>query len=153
MATRWLTPEERQAWLALTGMLTKLPTALDAGMAKHAGLTYFEYMVLAMLAEESGGTLRMSTLAERTHGSLSRLSHVVRRLEKQGLVQRVGALEDRRATNAILSPEGRQRVEMAAPAHVAYVRDIVIDGISEDDLRTVIRVGEGILERLDGAPS
>lgn len=152
MATRWLTPEERQAWITLTGMLNKLPTALDAEMAKQAGLTYFEYMVLAMLAEESEGTLRMSVLAERTHGSLSRLSHVVRRLEKQGLVTRVGAPEDRRATNAILSPEGRQRVERAAPAHVAYVRDIVIDGIPAADLRTLIRVGEGILERLDTTP-
>src|SRR5690606_35320721 len=94
MSTRWLTPEEQRAWVALTGMLIKLPTALDAAMAKEAGLTFFEYMVLAMLAEEDDGTLRMSTLAERTNGSLSRLSHVVRRLEKQDLVERVGAPED-----------------------------------------------------------
>lgn len=149
MATQWLTPEERRAWVALTGLLIKLPTALDAEMAKETGLTYFEYMVLGMLAEEPDGTLRMSVLADRTHGSLSRLSHVVRRLEKQGLVDRVGAPEDRRATNAIVTAEGRRRVERAAPGHVTYVRETVMDGIAEDDLTTLIRIGEEILERLD----
>ena len=148
---QWLNTEEREAWVALTSLLTKLPTALDAAMAKVAGLTFFEYMVLAMLAEEEDGTLRMSILAERTSGSLSRLSHVVRRLEQQGLVRRKGAPEDRRATNAILTKAGRTRVEKAAPAHVAYVRDVVIDGATADELRTLARVSQGVLERLEEA--
>lgn len=151
MATQGLTTEEREAWITLTGLLIKLPTALDAAMSKEAGLTFFEYMVLAMLAEEDDGTLRMSALAERTSGSLSRLSHVVRRLEKQELVRREGAPEDRRATNAILTEAGRARVEQAAPAHVNYVRDIVIDGNSADDLRSLARVSHGVLDRLDAA--
>lgn len=146
---RWLDDNEREAWEALTGLLIKLPTALDGAMAKEAGLTYFEYLVLSMLAEEADGTLRMSVLAERTNGSLSRLSHVVRRLEKQGLVRREGAPEDRRATNAILSDEGRQRVEQALPAHARYVRDVVIDGASASDLSSLARIGQGILERLE----
>ena len=149
MATQWLTPEERQAWSALTGMLIKLPTALDAAMAKESGLTFFEYMVLAMLSEEDDGTLRMSILAERTNGSLSRLSHVVRRLEQQGLVERVGAPEDRRATNATLTSEGRSRVEAAAPGHVRFVREVVIDGHTLEELHTFARFGEGVLERLE----
>lgn len=151
MATRELTSDERRAWVALTGLLIKLPTALDADMARTSGLTFFEYTVLATLAEERTGTLRMSALAERTQGTLSRLSHVVRRLERQGMVQRVTAPEDRRATNAILTAEGRRRVESARPAHTAYVRETVIDGISRDDLLTLTRVHEGILARLDAA--
>ncbi|WP_206673626.1 MarR family winged helix-turn-helix transcriptional regulator [Pseudactinotalea terrae] len=146
---QWLTEDEREAWVALTGLLIKLPTALDAAMAKAAGLTYFEYLVLAMLAEEGDGRLRMSILAERTNGSLSRLSHVVRRLEKQDLVRREGAPEDRRATNAILTGSGRHLVEQAAPAHARYVRDIVIDGTSASDLSSLARVGQGILDRLE----
>lgn len=153
MTTRWLTPEERQAWVALTGLLIKLPTALDSAMAKTAGLTFFEYMVLAMLSEEDEGTLRMSNLAERTNGSLSRLSHVVRRLEKQGLVRREGAPEDRRATNAVLTEEGRRRVSTAAPDHVRFVRDVVIDGNTPEELRTLAHVGEAVLERLETVTS
>ncbi|GAB2609172.1 MarR family winged helix-turn-helix transcriptional regulator [Pseudactinotalea suaedae] len=149
MATQWLTPEERQAWAALTGLLIKLPTALDAAMARESGFTFFEYRVLSMLAEEADGTLRMSTLADRTNGSLSRLSHVVRRLEDQGMVRREGAPEDRRATNAILTEEGRRRVEATAPGHVDFVRDLVIDGATPDELETFARFGEGVLDRLE----
>lgn len=149
MATELLTPEERQAWAALTGLLIKLPTALDAAMAKESGFTFFEYRVLAMLAEEADGTLRMSGLAERTDGSLSRLSHVVQRLEKQGMVRRQGAPEDRRVTNAILTDEGRRRVEATAPGHVSFVRDLVIDGSTPDELETFARFGEAVLERLE----
>ena len=149
MATQLLTPEERQAWAALTGLLIKLPTALDAAMAKESGLTFFEYRVLSMLAEEAHGMLRMSSLAERTDGSLSRLSHVVRRLEKDGMVRREGAPEDRRATNAILTIAGRRRVEATAPGHVSFVRDLVIDGATRDELEMFARFGEGVLDRLE----
>lgn len=148
--TQWLTADERQTWLTLTGMLTKLPAALDAQLTKDAGLTFFEYMVLAMLAEAPDRTLRMSALAERTSGSLSRLSHVVRRLENQGLVRREGAAEDRRATNAILTDEGLLRVEAAAPAHVEYARSLVIDVADDADLATLGRVSERILVQLAG---
>ena len=151
MSKHTLTSQQRRAWLTLTGMLTKLPTALDAEMANEADLTFFEYMVLSTLAEEPDGVLKMSILAERTNGSLSRLSHVVRRLENQGLVERHGSPQDRRVTNAVLTPAGRQRVEAAAPGHVRYVRDLVIDGTSEDDLEVFERVSAGILERLTSA--
>src|SRR5690625_266198 len=106
---QWLTADERSAWLALTGLLVRLPGALDNQLERDSHLSFFEYMVLAMLAEQEDQTLRMSALAELTNGSLSRLSHVVRRLENQGLVVRETCQEDRRATDAILTATGRER--------------------------------------------
>lgn len=147
--TQRLTPEERQSWLALTGMLTRLPAALDAQLTKDAGLTFFEYMVLATLAEEPDHTLRMSVLAARASGSLSRLSHVVRRLEAQGLVRREGVAEDRRATNAILTPEGASRVEAAAPRHLEFARSLVLDGVDGEDLDALGRLGSRVLAQLE----
>ncbi len=76
----WLDPTERAAWLALVGVLFRLPAALDAQMQRDAKLSHFEYLALAMLSETPGRTLRMSQLAVLTNGSLSRLSHVVARL-------------------------------------------------------------------------
>lgn len=145
--TPWLTREETAAWLALTALLTKLPGALDAQLLQDADLTFFEYMVLGMLAEDSG-RLRMTTLAERTNGSLSRLSHVARRLEKQGLIIREADPADGRATLAVLTEMGRARVEEAAPKHVLYARELVVDAASPEDLATFGRVGELIVERL-----
>lgn len=146
---QWLTPQEKAAWLALTALLTKLPGALDAQLGRESGLTFFEYMVLGMLAEADSGALRMSVLAELTNGSLSRLSHVGRRLEEQGLVRREPDPHDGRATRAILTDEGRQRVERAAPGHVAHARELVVDAASGEDLETFGRVGELIIKRLE----
>ena len=44
-----------------------------------------EYQVLAMLSNRPERTMRMSSLAEVTNASLSRLSHLVKRLEGRGL--------------------------------------------------------------------
>ncbi|MBZ2198681.1 MarR family winged helix-turn-helix transcriptional regulator [Occultella gossypii] len=145
---RWLSQEERSTWLALTGLITKLPGALDSQLTRDAGLSFYEYMVLAMLAESDDGVLRMSALAELTNGSLSRLSHVVQRLERQELVRRETCADDRRATNAILTDAGRTRVESAAPGHVQHARTLVVDAVSAEDLATFGRVGEAILDRV-----
>jgi DNA-binding MarR family transcriptional regulator len=50
--------------------------------------------------------MRMSSLAEVTNASLSRLSHLVKRLEQRGLVRREPDPTDGRFTNAILTDKG-----------------------------------------------
>src|SRR5215510_8376226 len=47
-----------------------------------------EYQVLAMLSESPDRTMRMSSLAEVTNASLSRLSRLVQRLEDREFVRR-----------------------------------------------------------------
>ncbi|MCF3668095.1 MarR family transcriptional regulator, partial [Salmonella enterica subsp. enterica serovar Weltevreden] len=77
-----------RAFLALMSMAMRLEPTLDAQLRRDAGLTHFEYSVLANLSEADGGTRRMSELAWLSSGSLPRLSQVVTRLEKRGLVRR-----------------------------------------------------------------
>ncbi len=125
----WLDADEREMWLGITGVLMRLPAALDAQLQQDAQLSYFEYLLLAMLSEQPSRTLQMSELASITHASLSRLSHVVRRLELRGLVTRSADDHDRRCTNATLTNEGMSLVETVAPLHVAEVRRLVIDAI------------------------
>jgi DNA-binding MarR family transcriptional regulator len=129
-APRWLTPDEHDAWIPLAGLLVKLPAALDAQLQRDAGLSHFEYMVLAGLSEAPGRTLRMSQLADLANGSLSRLSHVVTRLERRGWVRRESCPGDGRFTNAVLTDEGWAKVVATAPGHVAAVRALVIDAIA-----------------------
>ncbi|MEK8225412.1 MarR family transcriptional regulator [Oerskovia sp. M15] len=61
---------------------------LDAQLQRDAHLTHFEYLVLAMLSEAPDHTLRMTDLALKTNATLPRLSHVVKRLEGRGYVER-----------------------------------------------------------------
>jgi DNA-binding MarR family transcriptional regulator len=101
----------------------------------------------------------MTSLAAHTNATLARLSHVVSRLEKRGLVRREACAEDRRATNAILTPAGWSTVQAAAPGHVATVLANVIDPLTSADIADLDRITGRILEVLDpshimvGAPT
>src|SRR3954453_17231632 len=88
MEPKWLSPDEREAWLGLAAVLELLPGVLDAQLRRDADLTQFEYYVLAMLSEASERTMRMTELAATTNATLPRLSHVVRRLADRGLVDK-----------------------------------------------------------------
>lgn len=146
---RWLDARERAAWLSLAGLMVKLPAALDAQLQRDGGLSHFEYMVLAMLSEHSERRIRMSDLAAMTNGSLSRLSHVATRLERQGFLRREPCPEDGRCTNAALTDEGYAKVVATAPGHVATVRSLVIDAVSAGQLTELRTIGEAILARVD----
>ncbi len=74
---RWLDPDERQTWLSLASALIRLPSTLDAQLQRDAGISYFEYQVMAVLSEAPERTLRLSELAALTDGSLPRLSQAV----------------------------------------------------------------------------
>jgi DNA-binding MarR family transcriptional regulator len=63
-----------------------------------------------MLSESPHRTLRMTALAARANARLPRLSHVVRRLEERGLVERSACPQDACATNARLTDEGWNRL-------------------------------------------
>lgn len=149
----WLDADERAAWLSLNGLLFRLPSALDAQLERDAGLSNFEYLALAMLSEQPNRTLRMSQLAVLTNGSLSRLSHVAKRLERQGFIRREPSADDGRFINAVLTDEGMTKVVATAPGHVAHVRDLVIDALTPAQLASLREIGQRVLERIDpGSP-
>jgi DNA-binding MarR family transcriptional regulator len=148
---RWLTAEEMEAWLALAALIIKLPAALDAQLQRDSGITHFQYLVMANLSEAPGRTRRMSDLAELTNGSLSRLSHVMSRLEDRGWVRREPCPENGRFTNAILTCEGWNKVVATAPGHVETVRHLVIDALSVTQRRQLRDIGTILLARVEQA--
>lgn len=145
----WLDARERAAWLRLAAMVELLPGSLDAQLQRDAGLSRFEYYVLAMLSEAPARTLRMSALAQRTNATLPRLSHVVRRLEDRGLVERSRCAGDRRATNAQLTEAGWALVVDSAPGHVRNVRSQVLDALTSEQVDQLNDITEAILTRID----
>ena len=149
METGWLTEDEMAAWLRLVAVVELLPGVLDSQLRAEAGLTHFEYFVLAMLSEAPKRTLRMSALAAQTNSTPARLSHVVTRLEGRGLVERTSSPDDARATNARLTAKGWRKVRDAAPGHVANVRETVIEALTSEQVRQLAAITEAILGRLD----
>lgn len=148
-APRWLEGIEAQAWLQLIGVIIRLPAALDAQLQRDAGLSHFEYIVLVNLSNAEGHVLRMSQLAAHCHSSLSRLSHVVARLERRGWLRRDPSPHDGRATLATLTDDGFAKLASAAPGHVEAVRSFVVDALDRDQLAELAAIGSTILGRLD----
>lgn len=146
---RWLNPDERRAWLALVSINTLLPAALDTQLHAAGKVSLFDYNVMAMLSEAEGYFLPMSALAARTSASLSRLSHVVTKLEKRGWLERRPHPGDARVTTAHLTDEGMATLVNLAPGHVESVRTKFLDGLTEQDVADLARIGEKIVARLD----
>lgn len=151
MDTKWLTEDERAAWVRLVAVVELLPGVLDTQLRTDAGLTHFEYFALAMLSEAPDRTLRMTELARRSNATLPRLSHVVKRLEARELVERFPCEEDKRATNARLTDAGWRVVVAAAPGHVESVRRFVLDALTPEQVQQLHGIGDALLATLDPA--
>lgn len=146
---QWLTSQERQAWLALVFTSGVVPAAMDSQLLRDGKLSLFSYNVMAMLSEAPNRMLPMSELAARTSSSLSRLSHVVRKLQERGWIERRPSPEDARVTTACLTEDGMTTIKALAPEHVRTVRDLVFDGLDEQDVVDLERVGKKIIGRID----
>src|SRR5690242_7765345 len=145
---QWLTADELAVWRTFSIVLIRLPQELDAQLQRDAGISWFEYLVLAGLSEAPDRTMRMSRLAVLANGSLSRLSHVVKRLEKRGWVVRRPCPEDGRFTNATLTDEGWATVVATAPGHVATVRRFFVEALDPGALEQLGGSVDGLLAAL-----
>ena len=98
-----------------------------------------------MLSESPDGSLRMSDLADGVLSSRSRLTHQIRRMEAQGMVERrhVRRGRSRRARAASPTRAGDALAE-AAPTHVAGVRHNLVDLLTPQELDVLADVFEKV---------
>lgn len=144
---RWLTSKQSDAWIELAAVLVVLPAALDSQLQRDAGLSHFEYQVLALLSTAPDRTANMTELASRTNGSASRLSHVVGRLERRGWVTRAPDPGNGRFMRATLTEAGMDKLVEAAPGHVETVQWYVFDQLTPTDVQDLARIARKIKNR------
>jgi DNA-binding MarR family transcriptional regulator len=145
----WLSPEHLEPWMSLVALITVLPAHLDSQLTRDSNITHFDYVVMSMLAEAPDRTLRITELAARTNGTLSRMSHVLDRLEKRALVKRVVCPEDARAKNAVLTRDGLATWLASAPKHLEEVRRVVTENLSSEQLSQLLDINRTLLSKLD----
>src|SRR3954447_14493646 len=143
---RWLSDEQQQVWRRFVEVLVKVPAALEAQLQRDAGLTHMGYIVLFTLSERDDRRLAMSKLAKNVSSSLSRLSHVVARLEGRGWVRRERNREDGRVQIAVLTDEGYEKVVDTAPGHAEAVQQLVFDRLSPAQVRQLAKIAESLLQ-------
>jgi DNA-binding MarR family transcriptional regulator len=148
----WLTADQLAAWRGFMNLLQRLPTALEWQLQRNSQLSFIEYYVLALLSDQPGRRIRMSELAVLANSELSRLSHMVSRLEKRGFLCREPDPCDGRYTHAILTDAGYAYLAEAAPGHVRRVRELFIDVLDPEELQTLRRCSDKVIARIDSAP-
>ncbi len=76
----------------------------------------------------------MTHLARLAGTTTTRLSHAVTSLEQRGWVTRQPCPDDKRGQIAHLTDAGMDVLRAAAPGHVAEVRRLVFDHLTDDDV-------------------
>ena len=130
-------------YVVLTG---RLQAVMNRQLQQDHELSLADYTVLVALEERPG--CRISELGDRLGWEQSRLSHQLTRMRTRGLVERVGADDDRRAATVELTKQGAAALRVAAPQHAELVRAVVFDGMSAADLRALERWTSRVLDRL-----
>ncbi|MGH3957391.1 MarR family winged helix-turn-helix transcriptional regulator [Mycobacterium sp.] len=147
----WLDDDQQQAWRQVVGLLMTLPSALDSDLQRDAGLSMYEYLVLAALSESPDRTLQMNDLAYRANSSLSRLSHLISRLEKRGWVTKRPCENDRRASTVALTAAGAEMIRAAAPGHTHLVQELVIKPLSPVQLQQLGEAAAAVGQAIETA--
>jgi DNA-binding MarR family transcriptional regulator len=141
----WLDDDQQQAWRQVVSLFMTLPSAIDSDLQRNAGLSLYEYQVLAALSETPDGMLQMSDLAHQANSSLSRLSHVISRLEKRGWVTKRPCENDRRASTVVLTASGQKKIRGAAPGHAHLVQKLVIEPLGPAQLQRLAEAAATIV--------
>jgi DNA-binding MarR family transcriptional regulator len=136
-AVKWLDEDEMRAWHSFLAAGALIDRLVDAQLKEAVGLSHPQYEILVRLAEAPDGELRMTELAGTLLTSKSGLTYQVTQLEKAGLVERRSCPSDVRGVLAVLTEAGRQRLEQAAPGHVALVRELLIDVLTPGQLASL----------------
>jgi DNA-binding MarR family transcriptional regulator len=142
----YLTDAEFRAWHGSLLFTSSMTRALDEALSGAHGISVKEFDVLITLFNAPDGRLRMTELAERVVLSASGVTHLVTRLERDGLVQRIVDEGDRRSFFAELTPAGRQRLRDSRPTHNEVIREHLTRRVTPKQLDTLGALWEKILK-------
>jgi DNA-binding MarR family transcriptional regulator len=145
---RWLDEHEQRAWRGYLAMNAQLTARLHQRMQAEAGLSLADFEVLVDLSDRPDNRARVLELAESLQWEKSRLSHHLARMQRRGLVAREDCPADARGAFVVLTGTGRSALEQAAPPHVASVRDLVFDRLTDEQVETLRTISDTVLARL-----
>jgi DNA-binding MarR family transcriptional regulator len=144
----WLDEREAAAWRGLQFMQLRLEAALSRQLAAESSLSLQDFLVLVALTDLPDGRLRAFELASTIGWDKTRLSHHLKRMRNRGLVENQTCPTDRRGYFVAVTDHGRHAIGEAAPGHVATVRRLFLDLVSDAELDTIIDVTARVLDHL-----
>lgn len=154
MTTERSTPEllnrqELAAWRGMLRTYTLLQRELESRLEARDGLQNSSYEVLMHLSDAPEGRMRLSDLAELAILSRSGLTRLIDRLEREGHVERERCSDDARGYFAVLTDEGRARVEAARTEYLQDVRSLFLERMSSEERDVLGAVWARVLSELE----
>ncbi len=145
---RWLDASQQQLWRRWLAVQALMPIAVHRGLQQESELSGQDYVVLVVVSEAPEQRIRVTDIARDLYWERSRVSHQVSRMEKRGLLERRECGEDGRGSFVGLTKGGRTAIGGAAPGHVALVRRVLFDALSEDQLEALTGIVDVMVDRL-----
>jgi len=135
------------AWIRLLRGSAAATRALSADLQREHELTINDYEALLALSRAAEGSLRRVDLADGLLLTASGVTRLLDGLERSGWVTKATCDSDARVTYAVLTEEGRRKLEDASRSHIAAIQELFEQCYSTEELVVLA----GLLERLPAA--
>ena len=128
---------EVQAFVSFVRAHASVVRGLDRELVADHGLTINDYEVLLRLARAPDRMMRRVDLAQQVLLTPSGITRLLDGLQSCGLVEKAACDSDARVVYAKLTDAGREKLKTATDDHVASIRALFGERLSEDELRTL----------------
>jgi DNA-binding MarR family transcriptional regulator len=141
---------QERAWMGFLAVHSEITRELEANLAERFGLSLSALEVLARVAWNPDGRLRMNDLACGALLSQSRVSRLVDQLAARGLIERAACPSDSRGVYAHITDAGRELAGRALEFHFQEVRRLFVAPLEPEQLQMLGKVWERLLGRCPG---
>ena len=142
----YLSDAEFRAWHGCLQFTNNATRELDEALTAAHGISIKEFDVLITLFNAPDGRLRLAELADRVVLTPSGVTHLMTRLERDGLVSRVVDEADRRSFFATLTDAGHRRLRESRPTHNEVVRTHLTQRLTAKQLATLGALWDKVLD-------
>lgn len=111
-------------WLRLLTCTTLIENHIRARLRQEFGTTLPRFDLMAQLARHPDG-LKMGELSQRLMVSGGNVTGITDQLEREGWVERVVDLDDRRAFRVHLTERGHDQFRVMAATHETWIVDLL----------------------------
>ena len=125
---------------------SRLITQAYRPMLEALGLTYPQYLVMMVLWEKDGQPV--NDIAKRRYLETNTVTPLLKRMEKEGLLERSRGTEDARQVIARLTEQGRDLKKKAAPIPGRMGASITCDRFTGKEAGTMARWLDEIIQTL-----
>ena len=143
-----LSGDRVELWRSFYAMRRKLDRALDLQLQRESGVSASEYEILLSLNEAPQRRLRIKDIAGTIGWEKSRVSHLVTRMERRGLLNRADCEVDGRGSWIGLTTVGRRTIIGATRGHTDAIRRYFFDVLTPQEIAAIAELSPRVIDAI-----